>query len=113
MSNECTRKTLKAYNGKLITTLLSDKNYDYVVITQLSDLGPFELDNGGLEYVGVIDNLFQALMGEDDNLLVYLKCIMNFSKNPELKVMIKKHAKINKLYKKLTNMLKHEVFISN
>jgi hypothetical protein len=109
VSHECVRKTLRNYNGKIISTLLDEVEYDLWVISHLLDLGPVELHNGGTEYVGLIDFLVQKIMADEEDSLLNLKCLANLSKNEEIKILIKKHAKINKLYKKLTNMLKHEV----
>jgi hypothetical protein len=109
VSHECTRKTLKNYNGKIISTLLDEEEYDLWVINQLLGLGAVELHNGGREYVGLIDFLVQKVMEDEEDSLIILQCLANLSKNEELKSLIKKHSKINKLYKKLTNMLKHEV----
>ncbi len=111
VSHESTRQTLRNFNAKIISTLLDDddEKYDLYVISQLLELGALKLDDGGRgSYVGLIDHLVQKVMTDDD-ILILLKCLANLSKNDELKNMIKKHAKINKLYKKLTNMLKHEV----
>ena len=108
VSNECTKNTLSAYNARLISQCLSDKKYDLSVISQLLELGEFEIDNGH-EYIGLIDNLIQELLNDGSDLLDSLRCLKALSMKPDLKAMIKKHARINKLYKKLTNMLKHDV----